>query len=512
MDLYAIYLRKSRIDLEAERSGQGETLKRHETALLGLARKRRLPVGEIYREVVSGDTISGRPEVQRLLSDVEAGRWKGVLCMEESRLARGDTMDQGRVQQAFYYSHTLIVTPNKTFDPDSEADQEYFEFGLFMARREYKMINRRLYRGRLASVREGKWIGGRVPYGYRKVDIPGEKGKMLVPEPDQAEVVKSIYRWYAQESADISAIATRLNGIGLKTQKGNLWTCQAVRDILDNPVYYGMIRCGSRQVKRIAVDGKLVDWHYRAKDEEGKNLFRGRHEPIISAELYQTAKARRALRRGTPGPQGPTKNPFAGLVYCSQCGRAIQRNAGKAGSSARLMCFYPSCRGVVGSTIIPDMEDLLLASLRHHLAELSIPEGQDRRQNDEAQMIHRALDRLDKDAATVAAQKARAFDLVEMGTYTPEVFTARMEALAAREAELAQQRQGLEDQLERCTRQERSAAELAPKIKRIVDLYPSLDDAATKNLLLKSAISHITYTRPHGGTIDDLRLQIYYIM
>lgn len=87
---------------------------------------------------------------------------------------RGDTMDQGRVQQAFYYSHTHIITPNKIFDPDNTADQEYFEFGLFMSRREYKMINRRLNAGRLASAKEGKWGGGRCPYGYRKTSSRGK--------------------------------------------------------------------------------------------------------------------------------------------------------------------------------------------------------------------------------------------------------------------------------------------------------------------------------------------------
>ena len=514
MDLYAIYLRKSRIDLEAERSGQGETLKRHETALLALAKQRQYPIGEIYREVVSGDTISGRPEMQRLLADVESGRWKGVLCMEESRLARGDTMDQGRVQQAFYYSHTLIITPNKIFDPDSEADQEYFEFGLFMSRREYKMINRRLQRGRLASVKEGKWVGGHVPYGYRKVDIPKGKGKMLVPVPEEAQVVQAVYHWFVEDNADISAIAKRLNGMGLKTAQGHLFGCQSVRDMLDNPVYAGWIRYGSRQKEKIPVNGKLVDYHHRAPDVEGQNLFRGRHEPIISEELYQAAKARRSLRRGTPGPRlAPAKNPFAGLVYCSRCGRAMARNPGKPGGSRdRLMCMYPSCSGIVGSTIIEELEGLLLSSLQHHLAEITIPEAQQERRNHEEDLLRTAAEQVEKELAGIATQRARAFDLVELGTYTPEIFTQRMEALAARESELQNQLEELNHRREESAAEARGAKVLAPKIKRIIDLYPGLKSPHEKNNLLKTAINHITYARPKGGTIDDLRLKIYYIM
>ena len=61
--------------------------------------------------------------------------------------ARGDSIDQGVVARAFKYSETLIITPFKTFDPNNEYDEEYFEFGLFMSRREYKTIRRRLNAG-----------------------------------------------------------------------------------------------------------------------------------------------------------------------------------------------------------------------------------------------------------------------------------------------------------------------------------------------------------------------------
>ena len=155
---YAIYLRKSREDIEAEKYGEGETLARHEKILTTLAKKRSLPISKIYREVVSGETISERKEMQKLLKDVENEKWTGVLVVEVERLARGDTADQGSVAKAFKYSHTKIITPVKTYDPDNEFDEEYFEFGLFMSRREYKTINRRLQRGREISVQEGKFV------------------------------------------------------------------------------------------------------------------------------------------------------------------------------------------------------------------------------------------------------------------------------------------------------------------------------------------------------------------
>lgn len=73
MEKYAIYLRKSRIDVEAEKAGEGETLARHRKALLSLAEKRGYYVEKIYEEVVSGETIVSRPQMQALMSDVEKG-------------------------------------------------------------------------------------------------------------------------------------------------------------------------------------------------------------------------------------------------------------------------------------------------------------------------------------------------------------------------------------------------------------------------------------------------------
>ena len=96
-----------------------------------LLKKRGYNVGAIYKEIVSGETISARPVMQQVLREVESGMWDGVLVVEVERLARGDTIDQGVVARAFRYSETLIITPLKTYDPNNEYDEEYFEFGLF---------------------------------------------------------------------------------------------------------------------------------------------------------------------------------------------------------------------------------------------------------------------------------------------------------------------------------------------------------------------------------------------
>ena len=219
---YCIYLRKSRADFEAEARGEGETLARHRAALLELAEKRELPIEQIYEEIVSGETIAARPVMQKLLAEVRDGKWNGVLVMEIERLARGDTIDQGLVAQTFKYSDTLIITPMKTYDPNNEFDEEYFEFGLFMSRREYKTIRRRLQRGREAAAKEGKWLC-QAPYGYVRKKIENDKGYTLEINPETSKVVKMIFDWYtdgaeingSRKRLGIQSIARRLNELGI---------------------------------------------------------------------------------------------------------------------------------------------------------------------------------------------------------------------------------------------------------------------------------------------------------
>lgn len=287
---YSLYLRKSRADLEAEERGEGETLARHEKMLIELARRYGFSIGKIYREIVSGESIEARPVVQKLLRDVESGRWKGVLVVEVERLARGDTMDQGRVAKSFKFSNTKIITPIKIYDPNDEFDEEYFEFGLFMSRREYKTINRRLQRGRLSSVKEGKYVGSVAPFGYDRVKLVKDKGYTLAKN-DEAPVVEKMFQLYAYNEIAINEVVRQLNIAGYKPRKAKEWTISAVKDILSNPIYIGKIRWDSRKTVKEYKNGKIVNTRPR---NENYTLCDGLHEPIIDVKTWNIVQEKRS--------------------------------------------------------------------------------------------------------------------------------------------------------------------------------------------------------------------------
>ena len=241
--------------------------------------------------------------MQQLLRDVAAGKWAGVYCTEVERLARGNTMDQGRVAETFQFSHTKIITLSKTYDPDNEFDTEYFEFGLFMARREYKSINRRIQAGRKQSVLEGRYIYSRPAYGYRKVKIQGDKGFTLAIDPEEAEVVRRIFLQYAQTADGLVVIARQLTKAGVPAgQYGTVWSEARLHRMLTNEVYLGMIRDGHDKQVRVLEDGEIRKKRLIQKDY---TLVPGLHPAIIDQELFDAC----ARKLHSPRPRGSDQRP-----------------------------------------------------------------------------------------------------------------------------------------------------------------------------------------------------------
>lgn len=507
---YVIYLRKSRKDMEAEAFGEGETLARHEAVLTDYAQKQRLPVADIYREIVSGETIAARPVMQRLLSEVEAGGWEGVLVMEVERLARGDTIDQGIVAQAFKFSNTKIITPAKTYDPSNEYDEEYFEFGLFMSRREYKTINRRLQNGRLISSKEGKFVGNRPPFGYQRVKLEREKGFTLTPDEKEADIVRLIFDYYTkgQPQPDgnriqmgSSHISNYLNSMSVPSPSGRTWTSQAVTEILRNPVYIGKIKWGSRSLQKQVKDGAIQYSRPRTRPEE-LTLYDGLHPALVSEETYRTAQEIRSSHTMHRTPvKYVVKNPLSGLVLCMDCGRKMVRRPVKEYDDL-LMCPQSACKNVSSQLYL--VEKAVLNSLESYLQELRADvKGRNRPTDSSGDALEKQLADRQKELQKVEMQIESLYDFLEQGIYTKEVFLSRNKTLDSRKKELSADVASLEQQLAEWRQREQLRSALIPRIEAVLAEYPQAADPEHKNALLKSVIRKVYYKKEKGGRWGD---------
>lgn len=509
-----MYLRKSRLDMEAEARGEGDTLARHRRALLELAHRMGISITQIYEEVVSGETIDARPEVQKLLHDVEAGRWKGVLCMEVERLARGNTSDQGLVADTFKYSNTLIVTPSKTYDPADEFDEEFFEFGLFRSRMEYRTINRRLQRGREASLREGKYIAGKACYGYERYKLPKQKGWSLRVVPEQAEVVKRIFQWYVygEVSPDGSsapmgtyAISKKLDSLGIPSPSGGKWPACTVKDIIQNPTYIGKIRWSHRPTIKLMVDGKRVTT--RPINSEVP-LADGIHDAILDETLWNQAQAILKGRSHAPVPKSSIiRNPLAGLVYCSKCGRSMERRKFQHGREA-IMCPNKDCDCV--SSTLDDVEAAVLASLEVWLADYKVKLARlPLAESEAAETAQKEVSQLEQSMSGLKKQMDSLYDLVEKGVYTPDIFVQRSKVLSDKIAETQATLDTARSRLSSGLQLRKNRFEIIPKVEYVLDTYPSLTDPTEKNALLKGVLDKAVYTKTQGGLWKESDLQIF---
>lgn len=513
MDQYLIYLRKSRKDRELELlTGNFDTLERHRTQLLQLARERGYAIAGILEEVVSGETIAERPRMQELLALVESGEYTGVLVTEVPRLARGNTRDQGIVSETFQYSGTKIITPEKIYDPSDEADEEYFEFGLFMSRREYKMINKRLNRGRMASLQEGKYIAGTAPYGYEKYKIPKQKGYSLRIIEDRAEVVRRIYHMYTvglpgtdghDKPMGSHRIAKQLNAEGVLSPGGASWTATAVRDILKNPVYTGMLRWAYRPVKKRVVDGEV---RYTTPIGEDPKIVRGMHEPIIEAAIWQRAQEIMKNSKHSSVPsQKKMLNPLAGVLYCSECGRSMVRmRAGQNRPTYRLVCPTADCPTV--SHRIDEVEEALLDSIGCWLADHKLQDELNEVSVDEtgSRQAAATVKRLRRNIETLKEQQSRLYDLLEQGVYSSEVFLERSKVLAGKIAEAQRAAEEAEAAAKKKEEADKLRRNVIPRMEHALQTYRTLSTAEERSLVLKKALSKVLYQKkgPAEGPRD----------
>lgn len=503
IDVYAVYLRKSRADMEAEKLGEGETLARHKKILLELAARRGLYIGKVYQEIVSGDTIKSRPEIQKLLNDCYAGKYKGILIVEVTRLSRGNQGDAQTIMDCLKYSNmnrgVLVVTPTKTYDvAHSQEDEEYMEFELFMSRREYKMIHKRMDRGRKQAVVEGNYMSTYRPYGYNIVK--GRKTRTLEPNEYEAPIVKQIFEWTAKDNLSPWTIAKRLSAMGARTYSGDTdWTKSTIQDLLKNPVYMGKVRWNTRMKVKTMVNNELKVTRPRHISDQYM-LYDGKHKQhaLVDEETFKLVQSRHHSDRSKSNV--PLKNPLASLMSCKKCGRSIYLQS----YSGRRRMRYTHTKNTEGCMVKSAAYDDVIAAVTHAFKmymedfELKIKESPEVDSN----VIERKIEELRKEIAKTKKRKSSLIEMREDRSITHNEFIER-KAVHDQRLEILQEQI---DELE-YTIPEREIYE--ERLLMVSDAFIALTDedldATTKNIFMKKIVKQLEFSRENG---DEFILDI----
>ena len=481
---YLMYLRKSRQD--DPRETVEEVLSKHERDLQELALREfggRIPEGNIYREVVSGESIEGREEMQKVLSRIESPNIKGVLVVDPQRLSRGDLEDCGRLISDFRYTQTVIVTLRDTYDLTIKRDRRYFQDELLRGSDYLEYTKEVLRRGRENAVKRGCFIMQNPPYGYNKIKI----GKDHTLEPnDDADVVRMIFDLYAIERMTTYGIVQKLEEMGIPAPKGGKWHKEVISRMVQNLHYIGKVVCNSRPTIMVIENGERKMRRRKVPLDECI-IAEGKHPAIIDKEVWEKAQER---SKNAPRHRSDTDlvNVLAGMLRCSQCGYIMDRR--NLPSGARYFCPARSNKQCFRSVKC----DIVLDALRVALEQSELPALKSKVENDEGnsrKIQERILAKLNKQMSDYRDQEEKQYELLETGKYTQEIFDRRNAQLRTKMEECEKQIYLTKSAMPKSVNYAQKVVALEEAIAALRDPNASVADI---NRVLKAIIERIDFT------------------
>lgn len=492
------YGRKSRTDdplLTVE-----EVLEKHSKILEEYAIKHLggpIPDENKYMEVGSGESLKDRPEITRLLKDIENPAVKAIIVVDVQRLSRGDLEDAGKLIRLLRYTNTYVITPTKIYDLRDEYDRDAFERELKRGNEYLEYFKKIQARGRLASVKAGNYIGSVAPYGFDRIEK--QDGKItyhtLIERKDQADVVRMIFNWYCEEDIGATAICRRLEDMGIKTKTGcSKWEPSIIFSILENHHYIGCVRWNWRKTIKIIEDQEIKKLRPKAKVDEFL-VFDGKHDGIISEEQFKKAREIKGNRHRTKSDL-TLKNPFSGLMFC-KCGAKIGYNTYRRGgvefAPPKLVCNdQVHCKS--GSVEFKEVLDYICQVLEDCIEDFEV--RIDNNQDNSVTLHKNLVERLKKQLKVLEEKEVEQweaqYDPNPEKRLPPHIFQKLNKKVLAEKEEI---NKALEKALDSVPRQIDYRDELIKTTEALNALQDPNTNAKITNRYLKEIIEKIEYER-----------------
>ena len=299
---------------------EGFSLEAQQERLYEYAEYRELEIAGDYCDAgKSGKSIKGRPEFQRMMDDIisQKDNISYVLVFKLSRFGR-NAADVLKSMQLLTDYGVDLVSVDDAIDSSTQGGRLTLTILSAVAEIERENITDQFMAGRLQKIRDGKWSGGSVPYGYRSVD------RELTIDPYEAKIVRKIFDLYMQEDMGATSVAVTLNDEGyLRKENGGAdqrpFTYDFIVNVLDNPLYCGKLVFGRRTNKK-GPDGKLLK-----PDPKHAVMAQGIHETILTEEEWNAVQEKRErLSKNNYELDDPERiSLLSGLVRCPMCGSGM---------------------------------------------------------------------------------------------------------------------------------------------------------------------------------------------
>lgn len=339
----AIYIRLSREDGDKEESDSVGNQRKLLTDFV--ESKTELLLYDVYVDDGYTGTNFNRPDFQRMIEDIEAGKVNCVVVKDLSRFGR-DYIDTGRyLERVFPDLGVRFISVTDNIDSMKQAYDMLLPIKNIFNEQYARDISKKVQTAVKTKQKAGEFIGSFTSYGYKK--SPANKNKLIIDEY-AANVVRRIFSLYI-EGYGKQKIAKMLNAEGIlcpaeykkamglnynnpnRLDSTTYWSYSTVNSILHKEMYVGNMVQGTKH-QRMRSKQKKVD-----KDQW--IIVENTHEPIIDKETWE--KAQRLLGKRTRELDLETnKNIFAGFVKCGDCGRAMAKNMWRRADGSKTYSFY----------------------------------------------------------------------------------------------------------------------------------------------------------------------------
>ncbi len=299
-------------------------------------------IREYLDEGISGDATEKRLGFQRMIADASKGDFSAILCWDQDRFGRFDSVEAGHWIYPLRQASVKLVSVS-----DGPVDWNDFTGRvIYNIKQEGKHLflrdlSRNVLRGKLAAAKRGEWMG-RAPFGYRV-----ENKKLKLGPSREVETVRRIFRTYL-DGLSIRGVCIALNNEGIKSQTGTEWSPKVVKHVLSNQTYTGTyVWNATHQGKYHAVLGGEVVAEFRkgSSDDSERIVFKSHFQGIIDQQTFDTVQQRLRQRRTKTTPhRNGGKYLFTGILRCGKCGSRMHGST--CSGRARYQCSRFGHKGV----------------------------------------------------------------------------------------------------------------------------------------------------------------------
>lgn len=287
----AIYVRVS----TDEQAKEGYSIPAQQRKLKSFCISQDWEIADLYIDEGKSAKDMNRPDLKRLLQDIEAGKVECVLVYRLDRLTRS-VFDLYKLLETFDKYGCKFKSATEVYDTTTAMGRMFITIVAALAQWERENTAERVSFGFAEKARQGKYPLNFRPFGY---DLNLEESKLSI-RPDEARTVRLIYDLY-QKGYGVSRICHHLNSHGIRTRDGNAWNKKPTMEIIKNPLYAGHIRW----------NGEITE---------------NTHEPIIKPDEFEQVQQLIKKRRGTEPRRVASSYIFTGKLKCPNCGYLLAGN------------------------------------------------------------------------------------------------------------------------------------------------------------------------------------------